>query len=66
MDNSVTQKEGIGRTYQGVDGFTCSAPPCMDLALRPGGIKERPETASISEHRSSTWQQLNVQSRKLT
>lgn len=42
MDNSDTQKEGIGRTYQGVDGFTCSAAYlgslgyCLELALRPG------------------------------
>ena len=42
MNNSGTQKEGIGRTYQGVDGFTCSATYlgslgyCLELALRPG------------------------------
>lgn len=42
MDNSGTQKEGIGRTYQDVDGFTCSATYlrslgyCLELALRPG------------------------------
>jgi len=42
MDNSGTRKEGIGRTYQSVDGFTCSATYlgslgyCLELALRPG------------------------------
>lgn len=42
MNNSGTQKEAIGRTYQGVDGFTCSATYlgslgyCLELALRPG------------------------------
>jgi len=42
MDNSGTHKEGIGRTYQGVDGYTCSATYlgslgyCLELALRPG------------------------------
>lgn len=42
MNNSGTQKEAVGRTYQGVDGFTCSATYlgslgyCLELALRPG------------------------------
>ena len=42
MDNSGTQKEAVGRTYQGVDGFTPSATYlgslgyCLELALRPG------------------------------
>ncbi|MEY2838773.1 MAG: hypothetical protein RJB60_1072 [Pseudomonadota bacterium] len=42
MNNSGTQKEAVGRTYQGVDGFTPSATYlgslgyCLELALRPG------------------------------
>jgi hypothetical protein len=42
MNNSGTQKEAVGRTYQGVDGFTPSAAYlgslgyCLELALRPG------------------------------
>jgi len=42
MSNSGTQKEAVGRTYQGVDGFTPSATYlgslgyCLELALRPG------------------------------
>ncbi len=42
MDNSKTQKEDIGRTYQGIDGYTPSATYigtqgyCLELALRPG------------------------------
>lgn len=42
MDNSGTAKEDVGRTYQGVDGYTPSATYlgtlgyCLELALRPG------------------------------
>lgn len=42
MDNSGTRKEDVGRTYQGVDGYTPSATYigtpgyCLELALRPG------------------------------
>ncbi len=42
MNNSGTPKEAVGRTYQGVDGFTPSATYlgslgyCLELALRPG------------------------------
>jgi hypothetical protein len=42
MNNSRTQKEAVGRTYQGVDGYTPSATYlgslgyCLELALRPG------------------------------
>ena len=42
MNNSGTQKEDVGRTYQGVDGYTPSATYlgsfgyCLELALRPG------------------------------
>ncbi len=42
MNNSGTRKEAVGRTYQGVDGFTPSATYlgslgyCLELALRPG------------------------------
>jgi len=42
MDNSGTKKEDVGRTYQGVDGYTPSATYlgslgyCLELALRPG------------------------------
>jgi Transposase DDE domain group 1 len=42
MNNSGTQKEAVGRTYQGVDGYTPSATYlgslgyCLELALRPG------------------------------
>jgi hypothetical protein len=42
MDNSGTAKEGVGRTYAGVDGYCPLATYlgshgfCLDLALRPG------------------------------
>jgi hypothetical protein len=42
MNNSGTQKEAVGRTYQGVDGYTPCATYlgslgyCLELALRPG------------------------------
>lgn len=42
MNNSGTKKEAVGRTYQGVDGYTPSATYlgslgyCLELALRPG------------------------------
>jgi hypothetical protein len=42
MDNSQTSKEGVGRTYAGVDGFCPLAAYvgsygfCVQLALRPG------------------------------
>ncbi len=42
MDNSGTQKDGVGRTYQGVDGYTPIAAYlgnegwCLGLELRPG------------------------------
>jgi hypothetical protein len=42
MDNSGTKKQDVGRTYQGVDGYTPSATYlgtmgyCLELALRPG------------------------------
>jgi len=42
MNNSGTKKESVGRTYQGVDGYTPSATYlgslgyCLELALRPG------------------------------
>ena len=42
MNNSWTQKEALGRTYQGLDVYTPSAiylgslGYCLELALRPG------------------------------
>ena len=42
MDNSGTAKEGVGRTYAGVDGFCPLAVYlgsygyCLELSLRPG------------------------------
>ena len=42
MNNAGTKKEAVGRTYQGVDGYTPSATYlgslgyCLELALRPG------------------------------
>ena len=42
MNNANTKKEAVGRTYQGVDGYTPSATYlgtlgyCLELALRPG------------------------------
>jgi hypothetical protein len=42
MNNDGTKKENVGRTYQGVDGYTPSATYlgnlgyCLELALRPG------------------------------
>ena len=42
MNNEGTKKEAVGRTYQGVDGYTPSASYlgtagyCLELSLRPG------------------------------
>ena len=42
MDNSGTAKEGVGRSYAGVDGYCPLAADlgshgfCLELALRPG------------------------------
>jgi hypothetical protein len=50
MDNSGTQEEALGRTYQGVDGYTPSATYlgslgfCLELALRPGEQHSARET----------------------
>lgn len=50
MDNSGTQKDGVGRTYQGVDGDTPiaaylgNAGWCIGLELRPGVPHSAPET----------------------
>lgn len=50
MNNEGTQKEEVGRTYQGVDGFTPSATYlgslgyCLELALRPGVQHSAKET----------------------
>ena len=50
MNNSGTQKEAVGRTYQGVDGYTPSATYlgslgyCLELALRPGEQHSARET----------------------
>ena len=54
MNNSGTQKEAVGRTYQGVDGFTPSATYlgslgyCLELALRPGVQHSALETGLCS------------------
>jgi Transposase DDE domain group 1 len=50
MDNSGTAKQDVGRTYQGVDGYTPSATYmgtagyCLELALRPGSQHSALET----------------------
>jgi hypothetical protein len=50
MNNSGTQKEAVGRTYQGVHGYTPSATYlgslgyCLELALRPGEQHSARET----------------------
>jgi len=51
MDNSATRKEGVGRTYAGVDGYCPLAAYlgrhgyCLELALRPGVQHSASETA---------------------
>ena len=50
MNNAGTKKEAVGRTYQGVDGYTPSATYlgslgyCLELALRPGAQHSALET----------------------
>ncbi len=50
MDNSATAKDGVGRTYAGVDGYCPlaaylgTAGYCLDLALRPGTQHSAAET----------------------
>lgn len=50
MDNSGTHKEGVGRTYAGVDGYCPLAAYlgshgfCLELALRPGEQHSARET----------------------
>ena len=50
MDNSATVKEGVGRTYAGVDGYCPLAVYlgshgfCLELALRPGVQHSAKET----------------------
>ena len=50
MDNGGTVKEGVGRTYAGVDGYCPLAAYlgshgfCLDLALRPGVQHSASET----------------------
>jgi Transposase DDE domain group 1 len=50
MDNGGTVKDGVGRTYTGVDGYCPlaaylgSAGHCLDLALRPGSQHSAAET----------------------
>lgn len=51
MDNGGTAKEGVGRTYAGVDGYCPLAAYlgahgfCLELALRPGTQHSASETA---------------------
>jgi hypothetical protein len=50
MDNGGTAKEGVGRTYAGVDGYCALAAYlgshgfCLELALRPGVQHSASET----------------------
>ena len=58
MDNGGTAKEGVGRTYAGVDGYCPLAAYlgshgfCLELALRPGtqhsAKRDRRQPASAS------------------
>jgi hypothetical protein len=56
MDNSDTAKEGVGRTYAGVDGYCPLAAYlgtqgyCLQLALRPGTQHSASETHYNLEH----------------
>jgi hypothetical protein len=56
MDNSHTAKEGVGRTYAGVDGYCPLAAYlgtqgyCLQLALRPGTQHSAGETYYNLEH----------------
>jgi len=56
MDNSNTTKEGVGRTYAGVDGYCPLAAYlgtqgyCLQLALRPGTQHSANETPYNLEH----------------
>lgn len=56
MDNSDTAKQGVGRTYAGVDGYCPLAAYlgtqgyCLQLALRPGTQHSASETHYNLEH----------------
>jgi Transposase DDE domain group 1 len=66
MDNSGTVKEGVGRTYAGVDGYCPLAAYlgqhgfCLELALRPGVQHSASETGLNLERVIPMAQQLSA------
>ena len=70
MDNSGTAKEGVGRTYAGVDGYcplaaylgSCGF--CLELALRPGEQHSVRETDFNLERLIRMAQRLSQRERK--
>jgi hypothetical protein len=66
MDNSGTAKDGVGRTYAGVDGYCPLAAYlgahgfCLDLALRPGTQHSACETGYDLERIVPLAQQLSA------
>ena len=66
MDNGGTVKEGVGRTYAGVDGYCPLAAYlgshgwCLELALRPGSQHSSLETAFNFERVIPMAQQLSA------
>jgi hypothetical protein len=67
MDNSGTAKEGVGRTYAGVDGYCPLAAYlgshgfCLELALRPGVQHSASETDFNLERVVPMAQRLSAQ-----
>jgi len=63
MDNAGTQKELIGRTYAGVDGYCPfavylgSLGYCLELALRPG-VQQRHPRANTTLNEPCRWPQV--------
>jgi hypothetical protein len=70
MDNSGTAKEGVGRTYAGVDGYCPLAAYlgrhgfCVELALRPGVQHSASETDFNLERIVPMAQRLSLQGPK--
>ena len=70
MDNSGTAKEGVGRTYAGVDGYCPLAAYlgshgfCLELALRPGQQHSVRETDFNLERLVPMAQRLSQRERK--
>ena len=70
MDNGGTVKEGVGRTYAGVDGYCPLAAYlgshgfCLELALRPGVQHSASETDFNLERVIPMAQRLSIRQRR--